>query len=292
MQGKKYTGTQQEVERRSKRGGGVLLGFIAVGVLLVCVALVTIFATATDTAPLGVHALTSQTQCDDVAYTPAAQRNIILRVDDIQAFAWNETARRLIDDALEAGIPPSLVTIPVHLEDDPAYITYLKEKRCVVEFALHGYDNQEPEPGVGEFARLSYEEAVTRIDRGLAAVGEIAGEPVVTFVPPLNQLSEGTREVLRERGVRIISSEGEERFDFDAATFDFRVDQLVEPEQVLDQCERAFARGEAECVIMVHPQDFVTDDVFDPAKYENFTTLLALLSNGDYKCIRFKDALE
>ncbi len=218
-------------------------------------------------------------------------RNVILRVDDIQAFAWGSVARLMVEDAIKNGAPLSLAIIPPDLPKDTALISFLKERECMLEFALHGYDNLEPEPTVGEFGRLSREEAVERLRKGLAVLRPLSPHAVTTFVPPLNQSSVGTIAALDELGFKIISSEGGGRYDFDTTTFDFHTDKLRSVEQVVRDCENAFSKGETECVVMIHPQDFVTEDVLDDVKYRTYLGVIEELKKKDYSFVRFRDTL-
>lgn len=227
--------------------------------------------------------------CEDRLITPG-ERSVILRVDDIQAYAWTDISRRIIDDALAYDMPLSLAVIPVGLREDYAFYEYLREQRCDVEFMLHGWDNQEPRPTVGEFAELSKAQARERLEKGINVIDRLSRRPLVTFVPPLNQMSNGTKEALDELKFEVVSLEGEAFYDYDATTFDFDIDELVSAEEVLSQCEVVFANGDALCVIMIHPQDFATaEGVFDAEKYQTYTELLAGLDKADYTAVRFKD---
>lgn len=220
------------------------------------------------------------------------EQNVIIRVDDIQSFAWVDIQQRIILDAAERDIPLSVAVIPVGLRDDPEQFDFLRQQRCQLEFMLHGYDNLELRPGVGEFAELREREAEKRIEQGLKVVDKLAREDVYTFVPPLNMLSEGAKRALAETDIPLITSEGEGRFDFDATTFDFIIDEITTPEAIVADCEAAFAAGDKECVVMVHPQDFVTNDQLDPEKYQVYLDSIDQLKAKGYTFVRFKDIYE
>lgn len=248
---------------------------------------------------LFVQALNSENNLDHIAFAlhrcpqeqsiTSTERTIIVRIDDIQAFAWTDISMQLISDATAHDIPVSLAIIPLGLRDDASFYTFLRQQRCNVEFALHGWDNREPAPGVGEFATLSEREAAKRLQKGIAVIDRLAREKVVTFVLPLNELSPGAHSALSEEDIAIVSSAGDGRFDFDTTTFDFISDTHVSAGEVASTCARTFAAGDDICVIMVHPQDFATDGTLDMRKYQTYRDLLVELQARGYTFARFKD---
>jgi predicted deacetylase len=149
----------------------------------------------------------------EVACTPAdrekSDRMVVLRVDDIQAYAWRETSMRMIEDAENNGIPLTLGVIPAGLSADSELVAFLKEHRCHHEFALHGWNHAGGEGGdQPEFRDLTKQEAYDRIVPGIAMLHEIVDDPIVTWIPPLNVHSKGTEEALRELGFVYLSTEG------------------------------------------------------------------------------------
>ncbi len=220
-----------------------------------------------------------------------SDKTVILRVDDIQPYAWQETTRRMITDAEKYGIPLTLAVIPKHITDDAVLIEFLKNRACTHEFGLHGWDHRNggeygTEP---EFGKLSKAEATERIIPGVKMIERITKDPVLTWVPPLNVQSVGTTEALGELGFTYISTEGKKRFDYDATTFNFVTSSLVPPETVALQCEEAF-RTDTICIIMLHPQDFANGVDHNEEKYNTYyINLIELLRSKGYTFARFKD---
>lgn len=231
------------------------------------------------------------TSCKEQQYEPGA-RNIIIRVDDIQAYAWTDISTQMIEDAKIRSVPLVLGVIPIGLRDDFEFYTYLREERCFVEYALHGWDNLEPEPTVGEFAQLDEDEARDRLEKGINVIDRLARTDLVTFIPPLNQLSPGAHAALEELDFKVVSSYGDRRYDMDTSTFDFVIDEIVTLDRIVAECDAAFAAGEGECVIMMHPQDFLTDGELDTEKYALYIEVLDYYNSNDYTFVRFIDTLE
>jgi hypothetical protein len=217
---------------------------------------------------------------------------VIVRIDDIQAYAWSDIQRKMIDDALARQIPPSLAVIPLGLRDDLNLYNYLRSVRCNVEYALHGWDNLELVPGRGEFAELSERDARDRLEKGIAVIERLAHAQVTTFVPPLNAVSDGARKAISKMGIPVISSQDDsKKYDYDATTFDFTIDEFVGADPVLHECEIEFAE-DGLCVIMLHPQDFITDGILDHRKYAEYIRVLDVLKERSATFVRFSDLTE
>lgn len=241
---------------------------------------------------------TSQTQnssdevCESVPIT-LSDKTVLLRIDDIQAYTWHETSFRMITDAEERGIPLTLSVIPKGLSDDVELVSFLKEHACNLEFALHGWDhgaslNHE----LPEFLHLNRDAAAERVERGLSVLEELTDEPIVTWVPPQNAHSSGTAAAVKELGFEFISTEGEEKWDYDATTYDYGTNELLEVETVVSSCEEQL-KTDNTCIVMLHPQNFTDGPDHNEALYqEYYIKLLDELQAKGYSFARFKDFSE
>ncbi|MFH1506285.1 MAG: DUF2334 domain-containing protein [archaeon] len=221
-----------------------------------------------------------------VEYHETSQRNIVLRIDDIQAHVWSDIQMRMIQDALTRDKTVSLSVIPIGLHKDKEIVKFLREHRCELEIGLHGYDNS-----FEEFVDLSYEDADKKIKKGLGELHKIEKE-VITFIPPNNFLSDGTREALEANGFKAISAgHGESEFDFTQSTFDWTTREFVDHKKVLSDCKETLDKGET-CIIMIHPQDYVTEGGLDIYKYSNYLALLNSLDKLDATVVTFRDLVK
>lgn len=98
-------------------------------------------------------------------YASESQKNIVLRLDDVQSYAWTDVSRQIIDDARANNFPVVLGVIPHNIREDGAMYDYLREVRCDVEFAIHGWDNRFDEEGNAEFQILSERDAAARLNK-------------------------------------------------------------------------------------------------------------------------------
>lgn len=212
----------------------------------------------------------------------------VLRIDDIQAFAWRDIAERMIEDARVRNIKPVLGVIPLNLKDDSRMYGYLRRARCEIETALHGWDNKVSEESSAEFERLSENEAEEKISRGKEILEWLTREDIITFIPPNNIYSEGTARALQKAGFKYVTSEGKAEFDYHAATYNFGADQLVPANEVVGACRARFEAGKI-CVIMMHPQDFAADSRLDEEKYAVYLSVLDAMRREGAMFVRFKD---
>lgn len=225
-------------------------------------------------------------QCEPFQ-TNDSENMIILRIDDIQAFAWRDISIKMIDEAFGRNMPVVLGIIPKGLEEDKKILNYLKRNSCNIEIAQHGWENID-DPYAPEFGDLTEEEAYKRIIKGKAVLEKITDEPIITFIPPNNIYSAGTAIALEKTGFKIISSEGNEYFDYTATTYDFDVDSLTPVTEIINQCQKGLDKNNL-CIIMIHPQDYAVEGKLDSEKYKNYLELLDELKKLNAGFVKMKD---
>ena len=270
--------------------------FAARAILFLVAAL--IFAAA---GRLFYYAISGETNADLIATalnpcttTPIAPtgKMALIRLDDVQAFAWAATSIRMMDDARSRGIPLVLGVIPKGIEGDRVMYEYLRDNRCFHEIAQHGWDHGEETGGEApEFLESEYDDALKDISRGKAELETLAREKLTSFIPPNNEISSDTRRALETLEMPVISSAGTGRFDFHATTFDYHTDVLLTSERVLEDCAKRTAASDL-CVVMMHPQEFATDGRVDEAKYRIYVDVLDGLAQQGYTFVRFKDLVD
>ncbi len=216
-------------------------------------------------------------------YHGTSDRNIILRVDDIQTHYLKDIQIRIIQDALIRNKTLSLAVIPFNLFDDKEIIRFLKENKCRLEIGLHGYDHSDY-----EFAELSYSQAEEKIKNGLEILKEIEPD-IITFIPPNNELSEGTKEALFADDIKIISSGFQNReFGFSVSTYDWKKHEFADSDKIIAECRSELDRKET-CIIMIHPQDYATNEKLDPEKYKDYIRLLEKIDELNATVVTFRD---
>lgn len=234
--------------------------------------------------------------CELEVNRTVSDKVVILRLDDVQAYGWAPISIRMIRDARAMGMPVVAGVIPQNLLDDKRMVRFLKRQTCNIELAIHGFDHGgtylDDTSSTGEFASLNKEQALSRLERGERILSEVTDSKPYSFIPPQNALSDESRNALLERAFPVLSGEGDEYFDYDAATWNFTENAYVPYDIVLEQCESSFAMGDEECVIMLHPQDFSNDDnSLNEERYQDYLQLLAGIQERGYSVVTFSDVV-
>lgn len=232
-----------------------------------------------------IQEIVSQIQgCQEVA-RPQSTSMVVLRLDDVQAFAWRDISIEMMRDAIDRNMKISSITIPVQLNTDKALTTFLKTNQCNIELVLHGYDNTGDPP---EFAFLTQEQANQKIDLGLAELSQINSQKVNFFVPPENTYSPGTSLAIKAKQMHI-SAEGGGYYDYNATTYDFTHNKLHDQAHVITECEARIVTDNI-CILMLHPQDFADDaGQKDIQKYATYLGLLEYLQRKEYRVVTFSE---
>jgi predicted deacetylase len=227
--------------------------------------------------------------CPNIAAASGAGRKVILRIDDVQAHTWRDVSEQMIYDANKQGMRTVLGIIPKNLDDDGQLLNFLQKNSCNVEIALHGWEHQvNGDVNKPEFGDLSQKEALEKIKKGLKVLRKITNKKITTFLPPQNKVSDDSRIALQQEGFKVISAEGTGKYDFQASTFDWISKKQVGVDEIMKQCQIKFAWNQP-CVIMLHPQDYATDEKLDKQKYSQYLELLAKLKNNDISAVTFQD---
>lgn len=192
------------------------------------------------------------------------EKTIILRLDDVQAWAWNNISINITETVLKRNIPITMAVIPENLERDPIMRNYLISKRndSRVEIAQHGTNHTEE-----EYGNLTAQEAKKTAAEGLQKIISVLGVKPITFIPPENVYNKNATDALQNAGFLILSAgEGEYRYDgrmlykgYDIKTKEYDQEYLENVEDIADDCHAALEQTNV-CVVMIHPQDYVSSD--------------------------------
>lgn len=207
------------------------------------------------------------------------EKFVIIRIDDVQAYAWRDVTKRLVDTILANNMSVVLAVIPSRdlpndIETKNMLVEYSRDER--VEIAQHGLLHT-PD----EFINLTYDDAKSKIEEGRhVLVKELKIEPI-TFIPPYNTYSNGTEQALIEEGFTILSSGRNELefkpnitiMGFNSESKVSSSDGLIPVTEVLAKCSDSLSERNV-CVIMLHLQDYATNGVLDEKKFEKFKILL------------------
>lgn len=224
-----------------------------------------------------------------------ADKMIVLRLDNIQAYGHNEVVKRMINDAKMRKMPVVAGVIPNNIKSDEGLVKYLNKHECMLEIAMHGYDNLPVETNLGEvaeFKELSVSEVDAKTRKGLDELADIFEKKVITFIPPENELSEMAGYALIKNGIKVISSKGLKYFDYHSSLWNYQNKSLNPSENVIASCERRFTKFDV-CVIMLHPQDVLheEDDSVDEIRYKEYLKILDYFYIRNIPAITFEQLI-
>ena len=231
------------------------------------------------------------TKCNPIQERIAA-KNIILRIDDVQAFGWSDVSIRMINDAFRREMPVVLGVIPKNIKKDHKIARYLKRNECNIEIALHGYDHSvifdKKGEEYGEFAFLDFNSARRRIVLAKEEIKQVIDKDINVFIPPNNQISKEAIIAAKKEGLNIVSGRGEDKFDYHSKTWSFEKNELISPEETIAVCEKVFSSGGDLCIIMIHPQDYIdVNHKLDEGKYVEYIKLLDYISEKNISVLTF-----
>src|SRR3989344_333500 len=191
------------------------------------------------------------------------ENKIALRISDVQAYGWSDTASYMLHDAVLRDIPVIVSVIPDKIEEDEKLVIYLKEQSCNITLAQQGTNPGE----TPEFKDLNSIEVEELALSGKQKLEAAFGLPINAFVPPQNWYNWQTAQGLSNAGYDSILVEGSYKSIRGVTTYDFYAQKLVSNDKVLNQCSAAF-RSDQVCVIILYPSAYIREH------YINYITLL------------------
>ncbi len=224
---------------------------------------------------------------------------IVLRLDDVQGYAWRDLSINIIDTVLSYNMSITLGVIPDRVyASDNILRHYLLEKSydSRIEIAQHGFRHSE-----NEFLYLNKSEAERLTSLGYNEIVTTLKVKPVTFIPPYNEYNENTTLALSKLNFRIISGHRNDTgvqsnikiFGFDAETKRYDSNELIPVENIINECKISLKEKNI-CVIMIHPQDYydIGKGTVNNSKYIEFSKLLTELKSLNAKSITFKDLVK
>lgn len=223
----------------------------------------------------------------------ADTKQVIIRIDEVQAFWLRETTLQIANVAAETDVPLVFGVIPKNILEDTKLVTFLQRSRCHIEIAQNGWDySSQVKDGVAlvEFQGLEQEAAFLRIESGKSMLKSMTGLAPLTFIPPHNIYSEGTALALKQADIPIISSQGSWKYDYSVVPFRENEMAPLPFSEVLNQCKKNFS-DKKPCVILFSPKNFSDlEGVSSPDKIAYFRGLIVYLTDAGVNFTTFERA--
>jgi len=212
--------------------------------------------------------------------------SLVIRVDDIQDFAFREAQLFLLNESVINHVPLSLAVITGMFGEDREVVQTVKLAVSLgSDVAVHGWKHE-------DLAKLSFREQVALLFQSRSRINEILDFDTRVLVPPMFSFSEDTMAAMHEEGYNIISTFADlsepgsiskvislpatvELSDYSNGTWEMKSSDSVKAEVSRSIQKYGFA------VIVTHPQEFLTDGELNQVNVELYRALLRTLKE-DY----------
>jgi len=212
--------------------------------------------------------------------------SIVIRIDDIQDFAFKKAQLFLLNSSIHNHVPLSLAVITSMFGADVEILQAVKlavNSGCAV--AAHGWEHE-------DLVELTFTEQLRLLFQAKNQIRETLGVVTKTLVPPMFSFNGATLNAMREEDYDIISSSEDllepglisgvrslpatvEFSDFSNESWTVKSIESIKAEITMSVQRYGFA------VILTHPQEFITGGELNSATVELYETLLENL-NGTY----------
>lgn len=210
---------------------------------------------------------------------------IVIRVDDIQDFAFREAQIFLIKENIINQVPFSLAIIAGMFGEDSEIVQTVKLAiSSGSEVAAHGWEHE-------DFARLLFDEQVSLLGKSRSRIKDTLDFDVKVFVPPVFSFSKDTIAAMHEEGYSIISASTEvgepgsvsdiislpatvELTDFSNGTWIVKSPRSVKAEISRSVQKYGFA------IIVTHPQEFMMEGELNKINTQLYRALLSDLKKS------------
>ncbi len=211
---------------------------------------------------------------------------VVVRVDDVQDFAFRDAQLFLLEEGTENGVPLSLAVIAGMFGEDTGLVHAVKlALESGAEVTVHGWEHE-------DLAGLSFAEQAALLFRSRGRIREVLGAEVQVLVPPMFSYNEDTLAAMRQEGYTIISTYTDfsepgrlpevtslpatiELSDYANGVWNMKSFDAIKAEASRSIQEYGFA------IIVTHPQEFMRDGKLHEDNAEVYRALLRSLAE-DY----------
>ena len=209
-------------------------------------------------------------------------RFIVIRVDDVQDFAFRDAQLFLLNHSIENSIPLSLAVIAGMFGEDAEI---LETTRLAVasgcEVGAHGWKHE-------NLANLSLREQLAILFQAKNRIKELLGIDTQLLIPPMFSFDNNTISAMDEEAYAIMSTctdYHKPRYvsgirnipaTVELSTLSGNVWQMKSVDAVSAEVERSF-ESYGYAVIVTHPQEFMSNGQINQTAKESYVNLLAKL---------------
>lgn len=210
---------------------------------------------------------------------------VVIRIDDIQDFAFREAQLFLLNESMIHQTSLSLAVITGMFGEDTEIVQKVSlAANLGSEVAVHGWEHE-------DLTNLSFKEQTALLFQAKNRLKGVLDYDVSVLVPPMFSFNENTTSAMQVEGYNIISTLSDymepdltseilslpgtvELADFSNGSWKLKSIGTLEIEISKSIQKYGFA------VIVTHPQEFITDKMLNPVNTEIFTALLETLKEN------------
>jgi peptidoglycan/xylan/chitin deacetylase (PgdA/CDA1 family) len=209
---------------------------------------------------------------------------VILRIDDIQDFAFKEGQSYLLNYHARNDIPVDLAVIPGYIGEDLETVNLLKQ--CIregSEISTHGWQHE-------NLGLLDESTQTTLLLRSSITFKRVFGIESRILVPPMFDYNNSTLEAMRKTGYNILSSSVDQQglpstsksIQLIPATVELSIFKnstwtMKSQDTILSEVKVSVSKyGYA--VVVLHPQEFLKNNTLNKDSANNYEALIKPLS--------------
>ena len=208
---------------------------------------------------------------------------VVIRIDDVQDYAFRDAQLVLLRYHTENKIPTSIAVIPELTKSDTELLTQISESlRIGSEVSAHGWSHED----LSKLSLLEQEKALREARLALELLFEVN---VTVLVPPMFGYNDETLTAMHNTGFEVVSS----AIDLQAPTrradgivmlpATVEYSDFVDGEWVSKSVEGRMKEVELSVdrygysVIVIHPQELMRDNQIDAGAVQDYCSLIELI---------------
>ena len=213
---------------------------------------------------------------------------VVVRIDDIQDFAFKDAQLFLLNESRLDQMPVSLAVIPAAFGSDNITVDSVKQSISLgSEIAAHGWKHE-------DLALLSQSEQSALLWQSKERLKAVLNVDTRILIPPFYSSNRDTLEAMKTQGYSIIStlaSLAQPAPDAVLTSIPATVELSIYANGAwqMKSCDTAMSevmisiRQYGFAVVITHPQEFLVNGKLDPSREQIYRSLVAALK-ADYGC--------
>jgi peptidoglycan/xylan/chitin deacetylase (PgdA/CDA1 family) len=206
---------------------------------------------------------------------------VVIRVDDIQDYAFKDAQLFLLNKGIADRIPLSMAVITGAFGEDKDIVAAAKLAAAGSDIASHGWKHE-------NFSDLSLDEQSGLLAQSKQKIRDIFNVEATVFIPPMYKFNGDTLTAMSGNGFTLISTYTQNAEPgllsgiislpgtVQLSTLDGEIWNIKSAASLQDEIS-AGVNEYGFAVIVTHPQEFLTDGKLDPLKTAIYDDLLVQL---------------